>query len=396
MKNFEIGAIVLGLVAGTVQAEPVQWSVADGGNGHWYEGIACQDLCTWQEARDSAITMGGDLASVNTEGENDFIFSVISKNEALWFYFQGVTVGPYIGGYQNIDAPDYSEPYGGWYWVDGSSFDSYTAWNGGEPGNSCGGLPENLVNYMGFGSPSMLWNDIGDECHGGLAGFVVEWNHNPSMTQWRIEDGGNGHWYQLVESGKGFLWSEAVAEAESRGGYLVSLTSADEDAWVYANFDADNSWIGVFQDTNAEDYSEPSGGWRWLSGETLDYSNWNGGGPDNGGVVDAPAEEYAHYCCGGAWNDIYFVDSFGVFVRKQMMVEYTTLPGSALGACCLDGLCITTAAADCSGNSGSWGGPNSSCADFDCPESCPADVDGNGDVGVSDILLLIASWGACP
>ena len=27
---------------------------------------------------------------------------------------------------------------------------------------------------------------------------------------------------------------------------------------------------------------------------------------------------------------------------------------------------------------------------------CPADFDGNGVVGVSDLLALLANWGACP
>jgi len=391
MKNFEIGAIVLGMVAGTVQAEPVQWSVADGGNGHWYEAVLTDTGLTWEQAQQLANGDNGYLATPVTAEENLWIsITLLDGNGDL---FGSAGYGPHIGGIQNTDSPDYSEPYGGWEWASGDDwgYDNWTACD-----NCCGGQAR--MQYMSqFTESGNGWGDVSyGDSNSQFKSYVVEWDHDPSIIQWRIEDGGNGHWYQLVESGKGFLWSEAVAEAESRGGYLVSLTSADEDAWVYANFDADNRWIGVFQDTNAADYSEPSGGWRWLSGETSDYSNWNGGGPDNGGVADAPAEEYAHYCCGGAWNDIYGVDSFGVFVRKQMMVEYTTLPGSALGACCLDGLCITTAAADCSGNSGSWGGPNSSCADFDCPENCPSDVNGDGLINVNDLLLLIGSWGVCP
>lgn len=27
---------------------------------------------------------------------------------------------------------------------------------------------------------------------------------------------------------------------------------------------------------------------------------------------------------------------------------------------------------------------------------CPADLDGNGNVGVSDLLILLAAWGPCP
>ena len=28
--------------------------------------------------------------------------------------------------------------------------------------------------------------------------------------------------------------------------------------------------------------------------------------------------------------------------------------------------------------------------------SCPADLDGNGTVGASDLLALLANWGPCP
>ncbi len=34
-----------------------------------------------------------------------------------------------------------------------------------------------------------------------------------------------------------------------------------------------------------------------------------------------------------------------------------------------------------------WGG---------CPRPCPADLDGDGTVGVPDLLALLANWGPCP
>ncbi len=30
------------------------------------------------------------------------------------------------------------------------------------------------------------------------------------------------------------------------------------------------------------------------------------------------------------------------------------------------------------------------------PDPCPADFDGDGNVGVSDLLTLLANWGPCP
>ncbi|NBQ33630.1 MAG: hypothetical protein EBU21_17050, partial [Proteobacteria bacterium] len=42
-----------------------------------------------------------------------------------------------------------------------------------------------------------------------------------ALTQWRVEDGGNGHWYG-VTAGKG-TWDAAEAEAISLGGHLASI-----------------------------------------------------------------------------------------------------------------------------------------------------------------------------
>jgi len=400
MQRTQISLLMtlLGSLASTVQGDPVQWTVGEGGNGHWYEGIACQDFCTWQEARDSAIAMGGDLASVNTEGENDFIFSVIAKNEALWFNFQGVTVGPYLGGYQNINAPDYSEPNGGWYWADGSSFDSYTAWNEGEPGNSCGGLPENFVNYMGFGSPSMLWNDIGDECHGGLAGFVIEWDHDPNIKQWRIEDGGNGHWYQAIAE-PNLFWEDAQELAISMGGYLATPTSPEENQFIYEMIEPMDSmwnggqwngpWIGGYQDYSSDDFEEPQGGWRWVTDEVWDFTNWATNQPDDGGAKHT--ENHLQYWQRdqNTWNDLQSTAYVSGYV-----VEYTSLPGNILGACCIDGECYEETEEYCIVEGGTWHGLDTVCCAIDCgPPPCPGDYDNNGTVNTIDILEVIAHWG---
>ncbi|MDG2291138.1 MAG: hypothetical protein P8L37_00645, partial [Phycisphaerales bacterium] len=61
----------------------------------------------------------------------------------------------------------------------------------------------------------------------------------------------------------------------------------------------------------------------------------------------------------------------------------------------LDGLCITTVSSDCEGHGGTWGGADSSCADFSCPISCSGDTDGNGVVDIEDMLNVIGTWGPC-
>jgi hypothetical protein len=35
------------------------------------------------------------------------------------------------------------------------------------------------------------------------------------------------------------------------------------------------------------------------------------------------------------------------------------------------------------------------CADVNCDEDCAADVNGDDDVGVDDLLEVIGAWGPC-
>ena len=59
-------------------------------------------------------------------------------------------------------------------------------------------------------------------------------------------------------------------------------------------------WIGGYQDHLAPDYSEPAGGWRWVTGEPWGYTNWNGGEPNNAGGI----EDFLQWYSSGVWNDL--------------------------------------------------------------------------------------------
>jgi hypothetical protein len=60
----------------------------------------------------------------------------------------------------------------------------------------------------------------------------------------------------------------------------------------------DGAWIGAYQNTTAPDYSEPGGGWRWVTGEPWSYTNWRTNEPsDSGAEHYVSAESYV-------WNDI--------------------------------------------------------------------------------------------
>ena len=110
----------------------------------------------------------------------------------------------------------------------------------------------------------------------------------------------NHHWYFLTEPG---TWPEAEAEAVAAGGHLVTINDAAENAWVTAMFHPVNTpggpWIGLYQLPGSP---EPAGGWVWISGEPVTFTNWGLGEPNNSDGL----EEYAQLGSlesAGTWND---------------------------------------------------------------------------------------------
>jgi hypothetical protein len=111
-------------------------------------------------------------------------------------------------------------------------------------------------------------------------------------VQWRVEDGGNGHWYRLFITGPK-TWTAARAECASRGGYLATPTSEAENAFIVSlarrdlfpaawvndfGGNAGGPWIGGFQPDNAP-ASQP---WAWVSGEAWGWTGWAPGEPNGG------------------------------------------------------------------------------------------------------------------
>ena len=67
----------------------------------------------------------------------------------------------------------------------------------------------------------------------------------------------------------------------------------------YLGTNSVDMWIGLYQDLNDPIYSEPSGGWKWIDGSVLNYSNWHSSEPSN----NLNAEHFGHMWGNGTWND---------------------------------------------------------------------------------------------
>jgi hypothetical protein len=74
------------------------------------------------------------------------------------------------------------------------------------------------------------------------------------------------------------------------------------------------------------------------------------------------------------------------------LCEDTTCGGGE-GACCINGGCLMLTPDECDSVHGQWS--EGSCGNTECAPWCEGDVDGDGMVGVNDILVLLANWGPC-
>jgi len=135
----------------------------------------------------------------------------------------------------------------------------------------------------------------------------------------------NGHWYQYVRLSGQINWPNAKAAAASVSyagfpGHLATVTSAGENQFVSSylttNGVPDGIWLGGFQDHSAPDYSEPAGGWRWLTGEAWSYQSWSRGEPNNAGSEDALEMNSS-----GNWNDLNLLEGVGAY-----LIEYEPAP----------------------------------------------------------------------
>ena len=298
MKRYAIVVAVLA-VTGSVCAQAVQWTEAEGGNGHWYAVVPLGSgfEMNWYECRESAQNMGGDLVSLETLDEWEW-YCVVTQC--------GPDAGP--GGPIGLFQPEgSSEPGGGWQWLTDVPLE-YDRWrNPDEPDNVEGSDHGIIIPGWNQTPYNALSDKVWSATH---SNFFVEWSTDCNgdgivdygqildgtyadddgngvpdccdagepcdAVQWIEADGGNGHWYSYrLGDLNNAAWT-ALAEAE--GAHLVTITSEAEGVFVEAVHDAaapqSAYHTGGFQDTSAPDYAEPDGGWRWVTGEPWQYTNW--------------------------------------------------------------------------------------------------------------------------
>jgi len=165
--------------------------------------------------------------------------------------------------------------------------------------------------------------------------------------QWTVASGGNNHYYEEVAiPAPGMNWLQAKTAAESLSfngwsGHLVTLTSKAENDFVVLNAAGgtiEGVWLGGYQDTTAPDYSEPGGGWRWVTGEPWAFAAWRSGMPDE----YVAHQDYLRGIAFGTWDDIELSPPFSPVWVDRYFVEYEPVPEPSTLALAAMGIAAAT------------------------------------------------------
>lgn len=338
--------------------ELIDWPVSEGGNGHLYARVVFGVNVLWSQANSFAGSVGGHLATLTSEAEENLIedYLLTLPQKRGW-----------IGLYQDLDAPDYAEPDGGWRWVTGEPLE-YTDWGRGEPSNeSIDGLPEHFGMIGGFNNePPLGWNDrsspftqaiiewsadcdqdgvvdyrqivdglapdlddngvpdwcqIESDCNGNGLDDMHEVAYqdlppHPMAVKWPASEGGNDHWYLFAEELADRTSADLAARA--RGGYLATFAEPGELEFFLSTISPTCcvAYVGGSQELPG---LEPLGSWGWDTGEAWDGVPWNGGEPNDAATVGGTERYLQLYTSNSSFG--LFNDASG-FTPRRYVVEW--------------------------------------------------------------------------
>ena len=137
----------------------------------------------------------------------------------------------------------------------------------------------------------------------------------------------DGTVYELYDNA--VSWLEAKELCEKKGGHLVTIDSEEENERIFKLIENNDSfiWIGASYNTETQE-------WNWVTGEPMNYTNWNDGEPS---ASDTNPEYYAHMYSfnfgnsdvKGKWNDVVGIKSWASYYSENnsmYICEYN--PGS--------------------------------------------------------------------
>lgn len=315
-------------------------------NGHQY--YCSNGKKSWDEAQSAAVALGGYLAVINSYDENNYLASkLINQNawiglsdEAYEGTFQWVNGDPlnfthwYSGQPNNYNyAQDHVELMYNGYWNDNygdkdqeyiveipcftyeivsgpTSCDELTVGLNEvkyKITDACGNMTTCTVKVTVTEDVSLTCpQDAVLSCPFNNTGIYVNWQTPVLHTCCENCEGGTpvpitgfvymgsyeGHHYYCTKDK--YTWLEANNIVASHGGYLASINSAGENAFLAGQLGIQSAYIGL------HDYGH-EGSFKWENYDPVTYTNWYPGQPNN----YAGYQDFVELLNNGQWNDQY-------------------------------------------------------------------------------------------
>ena len=226
-------------------------------------------------------------------------------------------------------------------------------------------------------------------------------------VQWRVQDGGNGHWYEARVTQATIAWSDARAQAVANGADLAKAGSATSLQWLFELSAAKvgawkpfgSSWLGPWlggrQQVGA---SEPNGGWIWGDGTPINLAatrcvlnNSSGCGVNedrllmwkpSSAPISASTNDYETsdfpdrgYCEPQFPRMTSFIIEYSADCNSDGIVDYGQIRAGELVDANANNV------PDC-------------CEESTSCSTCPGDIDESGTVNGVDLAAILAVWGS--
>lgn len=192
--------------------------------------------------------------------------------------------------------------------------------------------------------------------------FLSVFYSQPELDNFTYMGNFNEHEYYISNSGGNYI--DGIQICENLGGYLVTITSQEENDFVLNALreyggDSNHLWLGL-------DDLDGDGVYTWITGETVDYTNWSVE-PSIGNAVEMATPH-------GGWNSINPSETSNY---RRYMLE---IPDCDLGDIDECGVCYgdNSSCLDCLGvPNGESFLDNCGVCDSDTTNDCTQDCDGN-------------------
>jgi hypothetical protein len=231
-------------------------------------------------------------------------------------------------------------------------------------------------------------------------------------VQWRVEDGGNGHWYLDDRIGQALTFSAREANARSRGAHLATITSAAEHQFVLhlafpnGQIGADDQWPALGA-SHAANITE----WTWVTNEPFEYNPyakepefWR----DQWLMMWGSGTTAQLVWTGNANPTLGFraIIEFDADCNSDGIVDYGQIRDGELDDANTNNIpdcCEQSTACGCVGDADGSGFVNGvdlaavlNVWGTDGGKYPGADINRDGTVNATDLAAVLNGWGACP